>query len=145
MGGKDFHLCGHVFAGAIAIITPATAEAARTVVCAGEDLGKAGDVVVIVSWNRVAVTIELLGSIGVEFPESDGEELHDFARVVFIGVASDRRIGFLISEVTEVSAHVGAEADSLQDIFKVTKGTINHDVVVVRGGSRLVRKSGAFA
>ena len=71
-------------------------------------------------------------AIGVHSVESHREELHDFARVVLVGLMAGRWIGLLVAHHAEVGAHHGAERDLLEQFAVIPKRVVQQQVVVAR-------------
>src|SRR5262245_57875180 len=68
-----------------AAIAPGLAAEPKT----REDAGELGDLPVVVSWYRLAVSVQLPRAVGVQLPESNGEKLLHLARVIFVGILID--------------------------------------------------------
>jgi len=66
----------------------------------------------------------------VGFAEADGEKLHDFARVVFVGFVAGDGIRLAVAHHAEVGAHHGAEGDILEEVAVVSEGIPEQHVVV---------------
>ena len=72
---------------------------------AGEDTGKPVDVVLAVGRNGRSCTVETFAPIGFELPQTDADELQDFACVVLVGTPPDRIVGTHVPTEAEVVGH----------------------------------------
>ena len=96
---------------------------------AGEDRGQALDVGVGVGRDGLTGRVELLRSIVIQLIEADGEELHDFARVVLVGIGGG--VAFVVAEHGEHLAHHRVEGHVLKQCAEVAEGILAQQVVVV--------------
>ena len=112
--------------------TAAAPAVGRGEIEAGEDAGEFGDVAVVVGRDRLAAGVELAAAIGVQFPQPDGEQLHDLSGEILIGIAVDRGIRLLVAGMAEIHAHRGMEGDIEQQVAVVAEGVADQGIVVVR-------------
>ena len=70
---------------------------------ARENMREAFDFVLTVTRYRRAVGIEFLRAVLVELPDTDGKQLHELTRVVFIRVHA--RLGLVIVDHVQIVAH----------------------------------------
>ena len=111
-------------------------EIGRGVGPTGEDLGHLGDDILIVGGDGQAGRVELEGAVGQKEIQTDGEELHDLAGVVFVGrgerAAGGVKGGLRIPERAEVNRHHRIEGDVFQQCAEITEGAVAQNIVVVR-------------
>lgn len=110
---------------------------------AGEDFGEAHDIVIGIRRNGLAGAVELLSTVVVELIEADGGQLHDFSRVVFIGVSGG--VSLVIAEHGEVFAHHGVESEIFKELSEIAKGVRAKSVVVIGFTARHVLDGGIDA
>ena len=103
---------------------------------AGENFRDLGDGGLIVSRDRLAGGIELQRAVGLEEIQPEGEELHDFARIIFVGQrdgdAAGVEGGLGVAERAEINTHHRAERDRFEEVAEIAEGSA-HEVIVVVG------------
>ena len=67
-------------------------------------------------------------AVVVELVEADGEELHHFARIVFVGIGGG--VAFVVAEHGEELTHHRAQSHILQQRAEVAEGIVAEHVVV---------------
>ena len=86
-----------------------------------------------VDGDGIAGGVKLERAVGVERVDAGGEELHEFARVVFVGDLAGG--GLVAVEHVEIAAHRGGEADVIHDCGEVGEGIFGQHVLVGRDGT----------
>ena len=71
----------------------------------GEDFGQTLNVIVVVGLYGLALCVQLQAAVGVEFVQTNGEQLQHFAGIVFIRRTAGGGIGFLVALHVEVGSH----------------------------------------
>ena len=103
---------------------------------AGKYFGDLGDGLLVVGRDGDAGRVELEGAVGVELIQTNGEKLHDLARVVLIGggqrIAAGVKGGLGVAQRGEVNAHQGTEGNVFEELAEVTEGPVD-EVIVVMG------------
>ncbi len=101
-----------------------------------EYLGKVGDCVLAVGRNRPSRGVEHGRAVDVQFLQPDREQLHDLARVVFVGLVP--RACLAVAEVAEVLAHRDVVGHVLQQRCVAVEGGVGQHVPVGAGLLRTV-------
>ena len=107
--------------------------------------GHLADVIIIVGRNELAV-LEARGAVQVELMKADGEELHDFARVILIwmpasGIVLASALRLFVAAIVEVYPHTRMIGDGLEKFPKITQTVGQKDVVVIAESVRAIRES----
>jgi hypothetical protein len=105
---------------------------------AREHVREAFDDGLIESRNGLAQRVALRRAVRVELHEADGEQLHELARVVFVGADISRRVRFLIAEHREVHAHHRVQRHVLHQGAEVAECVARQRVVVVGEPERIL-------
>src|SRR4051812_37456830 len=72
---------------------------------AGEHTGQFGNIAIVVSGDRLAIAVEFAGSITIQLPKADAEQLHHLAGEIFVRVLVYFRPRLLVAKMAEISAH----------------------------------------
>ncbi len=107
---------------------------------AGKDVRKSLDDRLIVGRQRFAGRVERPRPVGIQLDESDREELHELARVVFVGTDVTHRVRLLVAEHVEKPAHRRVQRHVLEQLAVVAKGAASEQVVVIRSRERHVHE-----
>ena len=81
----------------------------------GEHAGQLADVLRRVTVDGLAV-VQARRAIAVQLHQTDAEQLHDLACVVFVGHATRERVFLAVAQHVQVTAHAHAEGDFLQKL-----------------------------
>ena len=95
---------------------------------AGEDRGQPHHVGVGIGGDGIAAALQLLRAVVVELPEADGEQLHDLAGVVLVGIGGG--VAFVVAEHVEELTHHRAQGHVLKELAEVAEGVLAQHVVV---------------
>ena len=79
-----------------------------------EDLGKFADIIIRIGWDRVAVGIVFIRTVGIHLIKPNGKKLHIFPGEVFIRVDVVVRIGFAVVDMTKIETHRRMQGDGAQ-------------------------------
>ena len=94
---------------------------------AGEDFRQAGDHRLVVSGDRIAVSVEHRASIGIQFGQAEGEELHQLARVILVGRGPFGRIRLVIVRHVQIRAHGGTQGHGFDNVAVISEGVVAED------------------
>ena len=96
---------------------------------ASEDFGEFGNMTVVVSGNWFIIAIEDEAAIIVKQKEADGEQLHDFTGVIFVGEAVEGRVGLAVASVAEIVAHQRMQCYVVQQVAEIAEGVLQEQIV----------------
>ena len=109
--------------GCVGYVHPVNAKAERHHVILG------------VGGNRIAGAIQDGRAIDIQLVETQAEELHDFARVVFVGVLADG--GLVVVDHVQVVAHRRRQRDVFHDVVIIAERVFVERAQVIRVAQRI--------
>ena len=67
--------------------------------------GETDDDILIVGRNELALRIQDQRAVRPHAVQADGKQLHDFARVIFVGMRAECDVALVVAAHVEVKAH----------------------------------------
>src|SRR6202008_2100956 len=96
---------------------------------AGEGAAEVHDVVLGVSGNGLAGSVENGSAVGIELIQTETEQLHDFAGVVLVGLRAGG--GSIVINHVEVGSNSGSEGDVVHEFLVVAEGILTEGAEIV--------------
>ena len=94
-----------------------------------------GDIPLVIGRHGQSRTIQHEAAVGMTQNKTDGKELHDFARIVFIRTNDETStcvIGSPIGDVGQINTHHRTVSDLLQQLAVFAKSTRSQHVPIIR-------------
>ncbi len=92
----------------------------------------------VVGGDGLSIVVELERSVLIQFVKSDGEQLHDFARVVLVRAGVQHRVRLVVMHHVEVIAHGWVKGDVLEQLSKIAEGILGQQIPVGRHAFRMI-------
>ena len=99
-------------------------------------MGEAAYRVLVIGRNRLAAR-SLHGAVRIEPDQPDRKQLHDLARVVFVGADVGVEIRLAVLEHRQVVAHDRTQGHVFEQVAVVAEGAVDEQVVVVGHRDRI--------
>ena len=127
----EHHLVRVIGGGRIRRRQPAVRLIRLVIIPAGEHGGKTLDDRLVVGRHQRALRVHHQRAVRPLAIQADGEQLHDFAGVVFVRVRAGDEAALAVGAHVEIQAHGGREGDVLEQVAEISKRAVQERVVVV--------------